>query len=363
MSYDFVVVGAGQAGLSISYHLKSAGFNFLMVDADDEIGSSWLKRWDSLTLFTPSQYNGLPGLPFPMKAGLYPNKQAVADYLKSYVDAFSLPIRLNCQVKQMTKVDGRYLIETNNEQIQADNVIVATGPFHTPNIPACHNQIDSRIVQLHSSEYKNTEQLNVGDTVVVGAGDSGVQILSEIADTGRNVYFSGQSRAMFLPQEIFGKTLWWWLSKLGILGLNKYSWLGNKLSKATQPIIGTNLKQILAKSNVGIVGRTLGVKGDTIEFEHAALNSIKNIVWATGFKPDFNWIADIELDESGYPENYRGVSNQKGLYFIGLPWLHTRASATLGGVALDAEYLFDQLLSQHHEVAAFNEQLETAATT
>jgi putative flavoprotein involved in K+ transport len=361
MIYDFVVVGAGQAGLSIGYYLKSAGFNFLIVDADNEIGSSWLKRWDSLTLFTPSQYNGLPGMAFPMADGQYPDKNAVADYLKNYVETFALPVRLNCQVQQTIKVDGRYFVETDNEQIQTDNVIVATGPFHTPHIPACSQQISSDVVQLHSSEYKNTDQLQAGDTLVVGAGDSGVQILSEIADTKRKVYFSGQSRAMFLPQEILGKTLWWWLSKLGILSLNKYSWLGKKLRNAAQPIIGSNLKKILGHSNVSAIGRTLGVKGDTIEFEKAQLDSIKNIVWATGFRPDFSWISDVSLDEHGYPENYRGIGKQDGLYFIGLPWMHTRGSATLGGVQLDAAHLFDHLLTSCEETFELSEQIEVTS--
>jgi putative flavoprotein involved in K+ transport len=345
MTYDYIVVGAGQAGLSIAWHLKKAGFNFLVIDGDNEIGGSWVRRWDSLSLFTPSEYNGLPGMDFPMKRGKYPGKQVVGDYLKSYVKQFDLPVRLNCKAGKMDRVGDHYEIQTPDGVLMTSNTIIATGPFHTPFKPKLSTQLSSDIVQLHSSEYKNPEQLNKGDTLVVGAGDSGVQILAELADTNRQVYLSGNCSSAVLPQEFLGKTLWWWLSKLGILGASKYSWLGKKLSKTMQPIIGTDVKAVLAKSNVSQLGRATEGQGNSITFENTKLDSIKNIVWATGFRPDFSWINNVTLDEQGYPENYRGIAKQEGLYFIGLPWMHTRGSATLGGVQHDAEFLIQQFLS------------------
>jgi putative flavoprotein involved in K+ transport len=347
MLYDFVVVGAGQAGLSMAYQLKKAGFSFLVIDGDQTIGGSWLKRWDSLSLFTPSQYNNLPGMDFPMKEGVYPDKNEVARYLQEYVDTFDLPVKLNCKAQKVTREGEIYQIHTDAGLFTADNLIVATGPFHTPFRPPCHTDISSDVIQLHANEYKNPAQLQSGDTLVVGAGDSGVQILSEIADTGKQVYFSGNTNSATLPQSFLGKTLWWWLSKLGILSASKYSWLGKKLSSSVQPIIGTNLKKILAKNNVEAVGRTLGVDGAHILFSEAQIASIKNIVWATGFRPDFSWIDNIPLDEKGYPQNYRGIGKQEGLFFIGLPWMHTRGSATLGGVKADAEFLIEQLKSKY----------------
>ena len=144
---------------------------------------------------------------------------------------------------------------------------------------------------------------------------------------------------MSIPQEILGKTLWWWFHKVGFLTANKYSWIGKKLSESGQPVIGTDVKALFKKKNITCVGRTLNANEKTITFEKQEITDIKNIIWATGFKPNFNWIDGIELDDSHYPKNFRGVCDIEGLYFLGLPWLYTRGSATLGGVKNDADYL------------------------
>lgn len=339
MIYDYIVVGAGQAGLAIAYYLKQQGVNFLVLDGDDTLGGSWLRRWDSLTLFTPSQYNGLPGMDFPMGEGSYPGKDAVAQYLVDYVHQFELPVKLNHKVTQLKCVDGIYQITCALQLLQSHNVIIATGPFHTPAIPPFAKHLNDDIVQLHSRDYKNPQQLQPGNTLVVGGGDSGVQILEELAQNLDDVHFSGQCSAMVLPQEFLGKTLWWWLLKLRILKANKYSWLGKILSKRAQPIIGTNVRKLFARKNVHLLGRSISAQDDVVRCEKGSLNNVRNVVWATGYRPDFSWIDGVKLDDKGYPENFRGKSAQQGLYFIGLPWLYTRGSATLGGVKEDAEYL------------------------
>ena len=165
------------------------------------------------------------------------------------------------------------------------------------------------------------------------------QILEEISNTDREVYFSGNTNITSIPQEILGKTLWWWFKKIGFLTVSKHSWVGKKLSAGGQPIIGTDVKSLFKKSNVTCVGRTLDANLNSITFEKEKTNNIQNIVWATGFKPNFDWIENIKLDDSHYPTNFRGVSEIEGLYYLGLPWLHTRGSATLGGVKKDAKYL------------------------
>lgn len=345
MIYDYIVVGAGQAGLAIAYYLKREGFNFVVIDGDDTLGGSWLRRWDSLTLFTPTQYNGLPGLDFPMEKGRYPGKDAVAQYLNDYVNQYDIPVKLNCSAENVRRVDGLYHVSSRAGFIQTHNVIVATGPFHTPAIPKFAKQLSKDVVQLHSRDYKNPQQLQPGNTLVVGGGDSGVQILEELAENLDTVHFSGECSAMVLPQEFLGKTLWWWLLKLGILKASKYSWLGKILSKRAQPIIGTNVRKLFARDNVVQLGRSVSAQADSIRCEKGVLNEVRNVVWATGYRPDFSWIEDIKLDEKGYPLNYRGVSEQQGLYFIGLPWLYTRGSATLGGVKDDAEFLASQLVN------------------
>jgi putative flavoprotein involved in K+ transport len=336
---DYIIIGAGQSGLAIAYYLHKKKANYLIVDANAETGAPWLKRWDSLKLFTPSEFNNLPGMDFPHKKGHYADKFEVAKYLKSYVSKFDIPIEFNHKISSLKKVNKNFILESNSKKFEAKNVIIATGPFHKPFTPSCHTKISKDIIQIHSEYYKSPDQLQEGPTLVVGAGDSGVQILNEISQRGNPVYFSGNTNIISIPQEILGKTLWWWFRKIGFLTANKYSWIGKKLSKGVQPVIGTKAKTLFKKHNVTCVGRTLDADEETLIFEKLKINDIKNIVWATGFKPNFNWIDGIELDESQYPKNYRGVSDIDGLYFLGLPWLYTRGSATLGGVKKDAKYL------------------------
>ncbi|MFT5337087.1 MAG: putative flavoprotein involved in K+ transport [Luteibaculaceae bacterium] len=344
---DFVIIGAAQAGLSIAYHLKTSGKEFLVIDGGQEIGDSWLNRWDSLKLFTPTEYNHLPGLKFEAPKGHYPTKHEVANYFKSYVQKFDLPVQLNTLITSVRKGENGFVITHKDGEFEAQNVIVATGPFHTPYTPPCHTKLSTSVTQMHSNYYKGTHQLQAGDALVVGGGDSGYQILNEISkDPSRNVYFSGDTSVRSLPQVFLGKTLWWWFSLIGFLSYNKYSWIGKKINSITQPVIGTDVKEILSRPNVIKSGRTKDALGEKVIFELKTIDTIKNIVWATGYRPNFQWIEGLELDADSYPKNHRGVSNIDGLYFIGLPWMYTRGSATLGGVAKDAAYLVRHIENQ-----------------
>ncbi|WP_395046060.1 flavin-containing monooxygenase [Flavobacterium sp.] len=337
---DFVIIGAAQAGLSMSYHLQKLDKTYLVVDSGNEIGGSWLSRWDSLKLFTPTEYNHLPGLKFDTPKGYYPDKHDVAKYFKQYVAKFEIPIQFNTLITSVKKTENGFLISHVDGYFEAKNVIVATGPFHTPYIPAFYSKITGEITQLHSNFYKSINQLQEGDALVVGGGDSGYQILDEISkDKCRTVYFSGDTNVKSIPQEFLGKTLWWWFTLIGFLRFNKYSWIGQKIRANIQPVIGTDVKEILSRSNVIAVGRTNDALEETIYFEKKEVSNIKNIVWSTGYRPNFIWIDGLELDNDNYPKNYRGVSDIEGLYFIGLPWMYTRGSATLGGVSKDASYL------------------------
>ncbi|MBF4982919.1 NAD(P)-binding domain-containing protein [Nonlabens mediterrranea] len=345
---DYVVIGGAQAGLSMAYHLQNQNKKFVVVDGEKEIGASWLNRWDSLKLFTPTEYNHLPGLKFQAPKNHYPSKFEVANYFKSYVEKFKIPVQLNTLITSVRKDKKNFIVEHTDGIIEAKNVIVATGPFHIPYTPPCHTKVSSDILQIHSNYYKNTDQLQDGDTLVVGAGDSGYQILNEISsDSSRTVYFSGDTTVKSLPQQFLGKTLWWWFTVTGFLKYNKYSWVGKKINSSTQPVIGTDVKGILSRVNVIPVGRTKDAFKEKMIFENKKISSIKNIVWATGYRPNFSWIEGLELDADNYPKNYRGVSNIKGLYFIGLPWMYTRGSATLGGVSNDARYLAQRISSQN----------------
>jgi putative flavoprotein involved in K+ transport len=324
----------------MAYHLSEMNKNFIVLDGENEIGASWLNRWDSLRLFTPTEYNHLPGLKFNTQKGHHPTKIEVANYFKNYVRKFQIPTQLNTLVTSVRKKEKGFFVTHKEGEIETKNVIIATGPFHIPYTPPCHTKISEKIVQMHSNYYKNVHQLQDGDALVVGGGDSGYQILNEVSkDKSRTVYFSGETKVNSLPQQLLGKTLWWWFTLVGFLSYHKYSWIGKKINSFPQPIIGTDVKEILARKNVISSGRTKDALNNEIIFENNKISTIKNIVWATGYRPNFKWIEGLELDENSYPKNYRGVSNIEGLYFIGLPWMYTRGSATLGGVSKDASYL------------------------
>lgn len=336
---DFVIIGAAQAGLSIAYYLKKQNKDFLIVDKENEVGSSWLNRWDSLTLFTPSEFNNLPGMDFPAPKGHYPSKYEVADYFKAYAKKFEFPIQLNSLISKVEKKEDYFVLSSEKGEIKTKGVIVGTGPFHIPYTPSCHENISDQIFQTHSNYYTNPEKLQDGPTLVVGDGDSGFQILDEVSKSGTKTYFSGSLNVQTLPQEFLGKTLWWWFTITGFLSVNKFTWLGKRVINNRQPIIGTDVKAILKRENVIPVGRTLEASGSVIKTEKTKLDDVKNVIWATGYRPNFNWIKGLELTKDGYPQNRRGVSTIENLYFIGLPWLYTRGSATLGGIKKDAEFL------------------------
>jgi putative flavoprotein involved in K+ transport len=338
--FDFVIIGAAQAGLSMAYHLKKMDKTFLVIDGEVEIGASWLNRWDSLKLFTPTEYNHLPGFKFEAPKGHYPTKYEVADYFKAYAKKFDFPLQLKTLITAIRKTEKGFHLTHKEGEIEAANVIIATGPFHTPYTPPCHTKLSQSVQQMHSNYYKGLHQMQEGDALVVGGGDSGYQILNELSKDGsRTVYFSGDTTVKSLPQKILGKTLWWWFTVIGFLSYSKYSWIGKKINSITQPVIGTDVKEILSRKNVIISGRTKDALNETVIFEKSKISSIQNIVWATGYRPNFHWIEGLELDADNYPKNFRGVSNIDGLYFIGLPWMYTRGSATLGGVSKDAGYL------------------------
>ena len=343
---DIAVIGGGQSGLAIAYHLKQLKQNYIVLDSYSKAGESWSKRWDSLKLFTPSPYNHLPGAPFPGDQSTYPTKQDVSDYLEQYIQQFQIPIFFDKKVLEVRHQEGRFLISSKSQQILAKQVVVATGPFHTPWIPTCAKDFPSKFLSLHSSEYRNPRQLQKGKTLVVGCGDSGAQIMQEIALEEKPVYFSVSNNIHNLPQEFLGKTLWWWGNATGILKININNPVGRWLSKRPQPLIGTDVKQLLKRSNVQKVGKVNSILGQEVHCSDQVLSDITNIIWATGFQPNFSWLKLPIFKDDGYPRQKRGVTEIPGLYFIGLPWMHTRSSATLGGVGKDAQYL-SKCISQY----------------
>jgi putative flavoprotein involved in K+ transport len=342
---DVVVVGGSQAGLTMAWHLTQQGLRFVVLEAGPEVGHVWRSRWDSLKLFTPSQYDALPGMAFPASADTYPTKDPVADYLQAYAAAFQLPVRLNARVTSLTRTDDGFEVRTAQDTFRARQVVVATGPFQVPFVPPMASKLDPAVTQVHSADYRNPQALPDGPVLVVGGGNSGFQIAEELAAT-RQVDLSVAERVPMLPQRLAGRDLFWWLTRLGLLRVTVNSRLGRRVSRR-EFIIGTN-KRRLRKAGVRFRPRLIDAEGRTVRFaDHGLLEDVGVVVWATGYRSDYAWIHIPGVVREGHVVHRRGVTEVSGLYFLGLSWQHTRGSALLGFVDDDAAWLADRVASRH----------------
>jgi putative flavoprotein involved in K+ transport len=344
---DVVVVGGSQAGLAMAWHLQRQGLDFVVLEAGPEVGHIWRSRWDSLKLFTPSQYDSLPGMAFPAPADTYPTKDPVADYLQAYAAAFDLPVRLNARVTSLSQTDDGFEVQTADATFQARQVVVATGPFQVPFVPPQARGLDPSVTQLHSAHYRNPQALPEGPVLVVGGGNSGFQIAEELAAT-RTVDLSIATRYPMLPQRLAGRDLFWWLTRLGLLRVTVTSRPGRRMSRRDF-VIGTNRRR-LERKRVRFRPRLVDAEGRTVRFaDHRLLEDVGVVVWATGYRPDYSWIDLPGVVREGHVVHRRGVTQVPGLYFLGLSWQHTRGSALLGFVNDDAAYLAERIASRHHE--------------
>jgi putative flavoprotein involved in K+ transport len=341
---DVVVVGGSQAGLAIAWHLQRQGLRFVVLEAGPEVGHVWRSRWDSLKLFTPAQYDALPGMAFPAPADTYPTKDPVADYLQAYVAAFDLPVRLNAKVTEFRRLeDGSFEVRTADDTVRARQVVVATGPFQVPFVPPMASKLDASMTQVHSADYRNPQALPDGPVLVVGGGNSGFQIAEELAAT-RTVDLSIATRYPMLPQRFVGRDLFWWLTRLGLLRVTVGSRPGRRMSRRDF-VIGTNRRR-LERKGVRFRPRLVDAEGRTVRFaDHSLLEDVGVVVWATGYRSDYAWIHLPGVVREGHVVHRRGVTEVPGLYFLGLSWQHTRGSALLGFVNDDAAYLAEQISS------------------
>jgi putative flavoprotein involved in K+ transport len=339
------VVGGSQAGLAMAWHLARRGRRFVVLEAAPELGYTWRSRWDSLKLFTPAQYDALPGMAFPAPADTYPTKDPVADYLKAYAAAFNLPVRLNARVTRLSKTGDDFEVRTADATFRARQVVVATGPFQVPFVPLPAGKLDPAVAQLHSADYRNSQALPAGRVLVVGGGNSGFQIAEELAAT-RQVDLSIATRYSMLPQRRAGRDLFWWLTRLGLLRVTVTSRLGRRMSRRDF-VIGTNRRR-LEGAGVRFRPRLVDAEGRTVRFaDHRLLEDVGVVVWATGYRSDHAWIYLPGVVREGQVVHRRGVTEVPGLYFLGLSWQHTRGSALLGFVNDDAAFLADRIQAQH----------------
>jgi putative flavoprotein involved in K+ transport len=339
--HEVVVVGGGQAGLAIGHFLAKQGRDFTILEAAPEPASAWRLRWDSLKLFTSARYDALPGMDFPGDPDRYPTRDEVADYLTEYARHFDLPVELNSRVESIRAANGTYLVDLGDRTYQADQVVIATGPFQTPFVPGISSGLGAEVEQLHSTGYRSPQSLPEGRVVVVGGGNTGYQIAEELS-ASHETHLSIGSRQMPLPQRILGRDLFWYLDATGLIRKPKSSRIGKRMQQREDTLIGSR-PRALRRHGVQLHGRAVDAAGSTVRFSDATKLDVRSVIWATGFRLDHSWIDVPVFDADGRVAHERGVTRSPGLYFLGLLWQHTRGSALLGWVKDDAEYIAHQI--------------------
>lgn len=341
--HQTIVIGGGQAGLSVGHHLARRGLPFLILEANPRVGDSWRARWDSLRLFTPARFDGLDGMPFPADRTTFPTKDEMADYLESYVRRFDLPVRTATKVTRLTRDGDDFMLETGDRQYRARNVVVAMAGFQKPMVPPFAAELDPAIVQLHSFEYRNPSQLQDGGVLIVGAGNSGSEIARELMGThpiwlsGRNVGEVPFRIEKRLAQAVMMPFV---LRFLFHRLLTVRTPLGRKarprITSMGGPLIRVKYRD-LAAGGVERAPRVVGAKDGQPLLEDGRTLDAANVVWCTGFHPGFTWI-DLPIHGEREPRHQSGVvAGQPGLYFVGLHFLHAMSSAMIHGVGRDAD--------------------------
>jgi putative flavoprotein involved in K+ transport len=353
---ETLVVGCGQAGLAVGYHLAQRSLSFAIVDGNERIGDSWRKRWDSLRLFTPARYNALPGMPFPGPAHAFSRKDEVADYLEAYATRFELPVRAGVTVNRLSRNGSRFVVDAGDRRFEAANVVVAMASHQVPRVPAFAHELDPAIIQLHSGEYRNPSQLQEGPVLVVGVGNSGAEIAIEVVNE-HPIWLAGKetshvpfrieralARFVFLPLmfRVIGHRVITVRTPIGRK-------MRPKLLSHGAPLVRVKPKD-LAAAGVERVPRVVGVREGMPLLEDGRALEAANVVWCTGFRPDFSWI-DLpvfgEEEEPIEPIHRRGiVESQPGLYFVGLFFLYAMSSGFLPGVGRDAEHIVKDIATR-----------------
>ncbi|HEY8795213.1 MAG TPA: FAD-dependent oxidoreductase [Gemmatimonadaceae bacterium] len=342
---DTVIIGAGQAGLSTGYHLARLGRRFVILESNERIGDTWRKRWDSLRLFTPARFDGLDGMPFPAPKHSFPTKDEMADFLEAYALHFGMPVHTGVRVDHVWREGGRFMVQAGESLIEAENVVIAMASYQTARVPEFASALDSKIVQLHSREYRNLAQLRAGGVLLVGAGNSGAEIAVEIRRGGHATYVSGRVTGQ-VPFRMDGRA-----ARLGLAPfvfrvvfhrvLTVDTPMGRsarrKMLSMGTPLIRTK-ESDLAVAGVTRVPRVVGAQDGLPLLADGRTLDVANIIWCTGYSPGLSWIDLPIFDASGEPRHERGiVVEQPGMYFVGQHFQYAMSSTMIHGVGRDAE--------------------------
>jgi putative flavoprotein involved in K+ transport len=353
-----VIVGGGQAGLSVGYHLARRGLPFVILEANDRIGDSWRRRLDSLRLFTPARFDGLDGMPFPAAGNAFPTKNEMADYLEHYAAHFGLPVRTGVKVDRLSRQRNGYLLVAGDRWIEAEHVVIAMATYQFPRVPPFARELNPGIVQLHSHQYRNPQQLREGGVLIVGAGNSGAEIAIEIArshrtwmagrDTGHLPFriegWVGRALGRFLFRVLFHRILTV-KTPLGRKARPHVLFKGG-------PLIRVKPKE-LAAAGVERVPRMIGVRDGWPLLEGDRALDVANVIWCTGFSHGLSWVDLPVFGGDGEPLHDCGIAvNEPGLYFVGLHFLYAFSSTMIHGVGRDAERIASTIESRVRAAAA-----------
>jgi putative flavoprotein involved in K+ transport len=350
---EVLVIGAGQAGLSVGHHLKKRGVPFLILDADRRVGDAWRRRWDSLRLFTPARFDGLDGMPFPGDPDRFPTKDEMADYLESYAARFELPVRGGVRVERLERVGDCYVATAGDRRFEAAHVVVAMASYQSPRLPEFAGRLDPAILQLHSRDYKNLSQLRPGAVLVAGAGNSGAEIAIETVRE-HETWMAGRDVGQ-VPFRIHGLAARLFLARLVFrFVFHRILTLGNFLGRRVAPVMHSKGGPLirtrprdLEAAGVRRVPRVAGVRDGKPLLEDGRILDVANVVWCTGFHPGFSWIDLPVFDGHREPIQSRGVvESEPGLYFVGLFFLYALSSTMIHGVGRDAEHVASVVASR-----------------
>ena len=350
-SFPVIVIGAGQSGLSVGYHLKRRGIPFVILDAHPRVGDVWRQRWKSLRLFTPAPYDGLDGMPYPATTATFPTKDEMADYLEAYAAQFDLPVRTGHRVESLTRAGDSFVVDAGGQRFRAQQVVVAMSNYQRPKVPDFAGALSADITQIHSRNYRGPFQLKPGNVLIVGAGNSGAEIAREVAASGHPVILSGRSTgevpfrvASFLGLHVLCRPLFRFVfHRVLTTGTPIGRKARPKLVSHGGPLIRVKSKE-LAALGVERVPRMSGVHEGRPVLEGGRTLDVANIIWCNGFDAALDWIRLPLSMEHGRPVQDRGVVAEcPGLYFTGQHFLYALSSAMIHGAGRDANYVVGRI--------------------
>lgn len=366
-AYDAIVIGAGQAGLASGFHLRRAGLRFLILEAGDSAGGSWRHYYRSLRLFSPARYSALPGMPFPGDPGHYPSRDATIDYLARYATAHQLPVKTDCRVSEIRRrADGLFEVRTHGGTFLARSVIAASGSFQRPRLPSLPGQPAYTGQLLHSLAYQSPDAFAGQRVVVVGAANSGVQIAAELAQVAQ-VSIAARRPPSFISQRMLGADVHAWWSAFGLDSAEIGTWrasLFKRMHSKTGPAVldAGRYQAAVASGRPDVRPMFRSFSPDGVVWQGGEAEPVDTVIFATGFLPNLQYLQALgALDPHGVPLQRRGASSTvPGLYYVGLSYQRTYASATLRGVGPDAEIVVKHL--QHHLQGASGQATPDART-